>query len=63
LACQDKFFINNPFDVKENDDHALDFDLLFALGGLVLCLSVITQMQLSSPVITQDRNVALLEAI
>jgi hypothetical protein len=24
-ACQDEFFENNPLDVKENDDHALDF--------------------------------------
>jgi hypothetical protein len=27
LACQDEFFINNPLDVKENDEHALDFAL------------------------------------
>jgi hypothetical protein len=25
LACQDKFFVNNPLDVKENYEHALDF--------------------------------------
>jgi hypothetical protein len=24
LACQDEFFVNNPLDVKENDEHALD---------------------------------------
>jgi hypothetical protein len=27
LACQDEFFVNNPFDVKENDPHVLDFAL------------------------------------
>jgi hypothetical protein len=25
LACQDEFFVNNPLDVKGNDEHALDF--------------------------------------
>jgi hypothetical protein len=25
LACQTKFFVNNPLDVKENYEHALDF--------------------------------------
>jgi hypothetical protein len=28
LVCQDEFFVNNPLDVKENDEHALDFALL-----------------------------------
>jgi hypothetical protein len=27
LACQDKLFLNNCLDVKENDEHALDFAL------------------------------------
>jgi hypothetical protein len=27
LAYQDKFFVNNPLDVKENDEHALEFVL------------------------------------
>jgi hypothetical protein len=27
LACQDEFFVNNSLDVKENDEHALDFAL------------------------------------
>jgi hypothetical protein len=27
LASQDEFFVNNIFDVKENDEHALDFAL------------------------------------
>jgi hypothetical protein len=27
LACQDEFLVNNPLDVKENDEHALDFAL------------------------------------
>jgi hypothetical protein len=25
LACQDEFFVSNPLDFKENDEHALDF--------------------------------------
>jgi hypothetical protein len=27
LACQDKFFVNNPLEAKENDDLAVDFSL------------------------------------
>jgi hypothetical protein len=27
LTCQDEFFINNPLDVKENDEHALGYAL------------------------------------
>jgi hypothetical protein len=27
LACQDELFVNNHLDVKENDEHALDFTL------------------------------------
>jgi hypothetical protein len=27
LVCQDEFFVNNPIDVKENDEHALHFAL------------------------------------
>jgi hypothetical protein len=27
LACHNKLFLNNPLDVKENDEHALDFAL------------------------------------
>jgi hypothetical protein len=27
LACQNEFFVNNPLDVKENDEHAFDFAL------------------------------------
>jgi hypothetical protein len=54
LACQDKFFVNNPLDVKENDEHALDFAhhlsclfwsrwiWTFPLGGLLLSLRVVT---------------------
>jgi hypothetical protein len=53
LACTDKFFMNNHLDVKENDEHALDFILhlyhicrsrwvwTLPLGGLLLCLRVI----------------------
>jgi hypothetical protein len=25
LACQHEFFVNNPLDIKENDEHAFDF--------------------------------------
>jgi hypothetical protein len=36
LACQDKFFMNNPLKVKENGEHSLDFALhlsrFFGLG-------------------------------
>jgi len=32
LACWDKFFVHNPLDVKESDDHALD--IAFHLPGL-----------------------------
>jgi hypothetical protein len=31
LACQDKFFVNNPLDAKENDEHFLDFALYLSL--------------------------------
>jgi hypothetical protein len=27
LACQDEFFVHNPLDAVENDEHALDFAL------------------------------------
>jgi hypothetical protein len=27
LACQEEFFVNNPLDAKENNEHALDFTL------------------------------------
>jgi hypothetical protein len=27
LACQDEFLMDNPLNVKENDEHALDFAL------------------------------------
>jgi hypothetical protein len=36
LACQDDLFVNNPLNVKESEEHALDFALhlshLFGLG-------------------------------
>jgi hypothetical protein len=32
--------VNNPLDVKENDEHTRDFAL--PLGGLLLCFMVIT---------------------
>jgi hypothetical protein len=38
LACQDIFFVNNPLNVKQNDEHALYFALhlsclFYSLGG------------------------------
>jgi hypothetical protein len=27
LVCQDEFFLNKTLDVKENEEHALDFAL------------------------------------
>jgi hypothetical protein len=44
LACQDELFVKNPLHVK-------DFALLFPLGGLLLCLKVIT---VNSSVVTSD---------
>ena len=32
LACWNKFFMHNPLDVKESDDHALE--IAFHLSGL-----------------------------
>jgi len=32
LLCWDKFFVHNPLDVKESDDHALN--IAFHLSGL-----------------------------
>jgi hypothetical protein len=31
LACQDEFFVIFPFEVNENDEHALDFVLHLSL--------------------------------
>jgi hypothetical protein len=28
LDCQEEFFVNNPFDVKENDEYAAGFALV-----------------------------------
>jgi hypothetical protein len=36
LACWDKFFVHNPLDIKESDDHA--HDIAFHLSGLFLAL-------------------------
>jgi hypothetical protein len=30
LACQNEFFVNNPLDVNENDEHSLDFAPYFS---------------------------------
>jgi hypothetical protein len=54
FVCQDKFFVNNPIDVKENDKHTLDSGLHFPLGGLMLCLRVIT---VSPALVTSDNTV------
>jgi hypothetical protein len=32
LACQDEFFVNNPLDVEESDEHALNFALFTCLA-------------------------------
>ena len=32
LVCWDKFFVHNPLDVKESDDHAVD--IAFHLSGI-----------------------------
>ena len=54
LACWDKFFVHNPLDVKESDDHAVEIAFHLSglfwpwwigalpLGGLLLCLRVVT---------------------
>jgi hypothetical protein len=54
LASHNELFVNNPFNVKENDEHTLDFAFhlsclfqsrwvwTFQLGGLLFCLRVIT---------------------
>jgi hypothetical protein len=34
--------MNNPLDVEVNEEYALDLALHFRLGGLLLCLGVIT---------------------
>jgi hypothetical protein len=51
LSSQDKFFVNNPLDVKETGEHSLGFDLHFSLGGWLLCLGIIT---LNQALITND---------
>jgi hypothetical protein len=44
LACQDKFFVTNSFDGKENGKHALDFTFrlsqLFRLGEFGLFMYI-----------------------
>jgi hypothetical protein len=44
--------MNNPLDIKENYEHALDFSLRFPLGGLLLCLRVIN---VNSALVTSDK--------
>jgi hypothetical protein len=45
--------MSNPLDVRENDEHALDFALKFPLEGWLLCLSVITVIPV---LITSDNS-------
>jgi hypothetical protein len=45
--------MNNPLDVKENDEHALDFALQFRLGRLLLRLGVII---VNPTLITRDNH-------
>jgi hypothetical protein len=33
LACRGEFFVNNLLDVKENDEHALHFDIQTPVYG------------------------------
>jgi hypothetical protein len=40
LACQDEFFVNNPLDVKENNEHALDFALHLSLSPFSVSVSM-----------------------
>jgi hypothetical protein len=50
FAFQDKLFMNNPFDIKENYEHALDFALHLSrlfLSQWVWAFSI--QLMLSSP--------------
>jgi hypothetical protein len=42
LACQEEFFVNIPLDIKENDEHALNFAPYFPLEELFPCLKVMT---------------------
>jgi hypothetical protein len=44
LACQGGFFVTNPLDVKENDEHALDFVLGESglSNGRIVALSLVT---------------------
>jgi hypothetical protein len=42
LACQDKFYVNNPFNVTCLTSLFVSAILEFSVGGLLLCLRVIT---------------------
>jgi hypothetical protein len=49
LAYQDKFFVNSPLDVKENDEHALDFSI-----GRIAALSQDNNRKKIPSLITSD---------
>jgi hypothetical protein len=53
LASQNDFFVKSPLDIKESDEHALDFSLHFPLGGLLLCVRAIT---INPALITNDNH-------
>jgi hypothetical protein len=71
LACQDKFFLKNPVDVKENNRHVHDFALQlshlfwswegldFSIGRIVAYLRVITVNPALVTSTTLDKEVAL----
>jgi hypothetical protein len=55
-----KFFVNNPLDIKENDEHALISLTFFGLGEFGLCHWEGCCFVPMSPVITTDKKVASL---
>jgi hypothetical protein len=50
LACKDEDFVNNPLDVEENDEYALDFSLHFPVCPEPACHSnTHVRLMFSSP--------------
>jgi hypothetical protein len=39
MACQGEFFVNNPLNVRDNEEHALDFALHLSPFLVSVCLS------------------------
>jgi hypothetical protein len=60
LACLVEFIMNNPLDVNENDEHALDFARHFPVGEMLLCLTVTT---INPALVSLDKMVASSEVI